>query len=113
MQKYAHLRKLLSIYILGSHHSLVLAAGVVADFLHILKNLAQKFVLVLVRGLWPNLNIFEFQAIRVYDERQQSIGLATVWRTTENSVQSIGKKFCVTSFFIYTLPFKFIEFRYE
>ena len=37
--------------ILGSHHFLVLAIGVVADTLHILDNLAQEFVLVLVQGL--------------------------------------------------------------
>ena len=64
--------------ILGSHHFLVLAVGVVTDTLHILDNPAQEFVLVLVQGLRPNVNIFEFQAIRVYNEREQSIGLATV-----------------------------------
>ena len=37
--------------ILGSHHFLVLAVGVVMDTLHILDNLAQKFVLVLMQGL--------------------------------------------------------------
>ena len=36
--------------ILGSHHFLVLAVGVVVDILHILDNLARKFVLVLVQG---------------------------------------------------------------
>ena len=35
-------------------------------------------------------SIFKFQAILVYAGRQQSIGLATVWRTAGNSAQSIG-----------------------
>ena len=46
----------------------MLAVGEVADSLHILDDLAQKFVLVLVQGLWLNVNISEFQAIQVNDK---------------------------------------------
>ena len=78
--------------ILRCHHFFVLAVGVVMDSLHILDNLAQQFVLVLMQGLWPDVNIFEFQIIRFYDERQQSIGLATIWENAENSAQTIRQQ---------------------
>ena len=102
----------LRFWILGSYYFFVLTVWIVVDTLHILGKLAQKIVLVLVQGLWPKVNISRFQAIWVYDERQESIALATILRAADNSAQSIGQQCSVTSFFIATLPCKFIEIRY-
>ena len=100
--------------ILESHyneHFLVLAVGVVAYSLHILDNVAKKPVLVLVWGLIPNVNILQFQAIRVYDVSKALVlpefdGLQKIAR------KYIGTQCSVTSFFISTLPCMFIEMCY-